>query len=255
MLITDHDRVPSLHLTLPCGATHTVSVEWDGEYGLSLVCTEGIDIHIHAVINHLWQRLRESPIPGLVDLIPTYHTVSILVDPAKWTNQTKETSLTEGLVPQLIQFLQSPQDVIPIAPRKVSIPVCYDATLAPDLLSLAERLDCTPEELIAIHAASSYTVFMLGFSPGFAYMGKVDAKIAAPRHNRPRPRVAPGSIGIAAQQTCIYPSETPGGWQLIGRTPLRTWRPEQASPCTLQPGDEVHFQPISLKEYHLLACA
>ncbi len=189
-----------------------------------------------------------------MDLIPTYHTLSIMVDPAMWTNQTKETSLTEGLAPRVIQLLQSPQDVIHIAPRKVSIPVCYDATLAPDLTSLAEKLDCAPEELIAIHAASPYTVFMLGFSPGFAYMGKVDARIAAPRHNRPRNKVPPGSIGIAAQQTCIYPSATPGGWQLIGRTPLRMWTPEQASPCTLRPGDEVHFLPISLKEYLLLAC-
>ena len=130
------------------------------------------------------------------------------------------------------------------------IPVCYHSSLAPDLHLLAVQLHLTTDELIRIHVATTYRVFMLGFLPGFAYMGPVDQRIVAPRHDRPRSAVPAGSVGIAGAQTGIYPMQSPGGWQLIGRTPLQLFTPHLLPPCLLQPGDEVVMYPISLDEFN-----
>jgi len=253
MYPTNNQSIATIQVSIPQGTLIPVSVEWDGEYSISLVCAAAIEPAIHSAIQYIWQRLRESAIQGLLDIIPAYHTITILLDPEKWNNRTQATSLSAGLVPLLIQRLQTHAKVVSLVTRKISIPVCYHIRMAPDLEALASWADCTPEEVIAIHTNTVYSVYMLGFLPGFAYMGKVDARIAAPRHQRPRKEVPPGSVGIAAQQTGIYPTASPGGWQLIGRTPLRMWMPEHSNPCFLQPGDEVRFYPISLNEYDQLA--
>lgn len=247
--------IVEIEVAVSSGNVIPVTVEWDGAYCISLVCSEVIDAEIHDAIQYFWQLLSNCTIPGLLDIIPAYHTVMIIIDPEKWNNRSEATSLTEELVPKLIQLLQTPSNVVKAIARKISIPVCYDISMAPDLTALANQVGCTTEEVIAIHTDTTYSVYMLGFLPGFAYMGKVDARIAAPRHQRPRKKVAPGSVGIAAQQTGIYPTASPGGWQLIGRTPLRMWMPENSSPCFLQPGDRVQFYPISLSEFHQLESA
>ena len=251
----NNQSIATIQVSIPQGTLIPVSVEWDGEYCISLVCTAAIEPAIQTAIQYIWQRLQESAMLGLLDIIPAYHTVTILLDPEKWDNRSQATSLTEGLIPRLIQLLQTSTNVVNLVSRKISIPVCYHTSMAPDLEDLANRAGCTVEEVIAIHTKTDYSVYMLGFLPGFAYMGKVDARIAAPRHQRPRKEVTPGSVGIAAQQTGIYPTASPGGWQLIGRTPLRMWMPEQSNPCFLQPGDEVRFYPISLNEFNQLATA
>lgn len=251
----NNQTIETIQVRIPSGKSIPVSVEWDSEYTISLVCSEVIETEIHAAIQSVWHCLQQATIPGLLDIIPAYHTLTILIDPEKWNNRSPATSLSLGLIPKLIHLLQTPSINTNLVARKISIPVCYDISMAPDLNSLADQVGCTPEEVIAIHANTTYSVYMLGFLPGFAYMGTVDARIAAPRHQRPRKTVAPGSVGIAAQQTGIYPTASPGGWQLIGRTPLRLWMPEQSNPCLLQPGDEVSFYPISLHEFDQLATA
>ncbi len=137
--------------------------------------------------------------------------------------------------------------------RLVEVPVCYDLEFALDLEALAARAGLERFEVVARHTASDYHVFMLGFTPGFAYMGTVDASLATPRLSTPRTRVPAGSVGIAGNQTGIYPSDTPGGWNLIGRTPLRCWTPDADEPTLFRPGDRVRFTAIDRREFERLA--
>ena len=135
----------------------------------------------------------------------------------------------------------------------IRVPVCYDDDLGPDLVEVARFADISPDEVVRIHAGATYRVFMLGFVPGFAYMGILDSRIAAPRHPTPRLRVPVGSVGIAGVQTGIYPAETPGGWQLIGRTPLKPFDVSRPAPFLFRAGDAVQFEPIARAEYDRLA--
>jgi inhibitor of KinA len=127
--------------------------------------------------------------------------------------------------------------------------VCYGGDLGPDLESVAARAKLTADEVVRLHAGRTYRVFMLGFVAGFAYMGIVDDRIAVPRHSSPRVRVPLGSVGIAGVQTGIYPAETPGGWQLIGRTPVKPFDPSRAEPFLLKAGDAVEFYAIDRAQY------
>jgi inhibitor of KinA len=136
------------------------------------------------------------------------------------------------------------------APRPaVRIPVCYGGDLGPDLPAVAAFSGLRELEVVRRHAAETYRVFMLGFVPGFAYLGIVDQRIAMPRHATPRVRVPSGSVGIAGGQTGVYSADTPGGWQLIGRTPVKPFDPERAQPFLMKAGDAVQFYPIDRAEY------
>ena len=131
--------------------------------------------------------------------------------------------------------------------------MCYGGDLGPDLPSVAAFARLSPDEVVGAHAALDYRVFMLGFVPGFAYMGTLDSRIAAPRHPTPRLRVPAGSVGIAGQQTGIYPMETPGGWQLVGRTPIRPFDLSRPVPFLFKAGDRVRFVPIARAEFERLS--
>jgi inhibitor of KinA len=135
----------------------------------------------------------------------------------------------------------------------VEIPVCYGGEFGPDLAEVARLCALSEEEVIARHAAASYRVYMIGFSPGFAYLGGLDAAIAAPRRATPRTLVPAGSVGIAGLQTGIYPLATPGGWQIIGQTPKRLFLPEREAPCLLSPGDTLRFVPIGAEAFRASA--
>ena len=131
----------------------------------------------------------------------------------------------------------------------VRIPVCYGGELGPDLAAVASFARLPEADVVRRHAAGAYRVFMLGFVPGFAYLGIVDERIAMPRHASPRVRVPLGSVGIAGVQTGVYSAETPGGWQLIGRTPVKPFDPSRDDPFLMQAGDTVQFYPIDRDEY------
>lgn len=126
----------------------------------------------------------------------------------------------------------------------VDVPVCYGGELGPDLPMVAEHAQCSEEEAVALHSAAVYRVYVVGFIPGFPYMARVDPRLALPRRSSPRPNVPAGSVAIAAGQTGIYPAETPGGWHLIGRTPVKPYDPARAQPFLLRAGDRVRFYPI-----------
>ena len=131
----------------------------------------------------------------------------------------------------------------------VEVPVCYEGEFAPDLADVAAFGRCTPADVVALHTSRSYRVYMVGFVPGFAYLAEVDARIAAPRRASPRTAVPPGSVAIAGGQTGVYPSATPGGWNIIGRTPLTPYDPARDDPFLFRVGDEVRFIPISRERF------
>lgn len=135
--------------------------------------------------------------------------------------------------------------------RTVVIPVCYGGEFGPDLEEVARFHGMTEDEVIAIHAQGRYRVYMIGFAPGFAYLGGLSPEIATPRRATPRTHVPAGSVGIAGNQTGVYPLATPGGWQIIGRTPLALFRPHHEEPSLLRAGDIVQFCPITEEQYRM----
>jgi len=241
--------IPSMQITAPNGEVLSVLIEWNGDQSFSLVCREAIDENLHTVIRAIWQVLQIPPLLGITDIIPAFHSITIVFDPLKIARTPNHPTAGEAILHQVMSRLNHLSIHASSSKRQVNIPVCYDASLAPDLITLSAQLSLTPGELVSLHHRKPYSVYMLGFLPGFAYMGILDERITAPRHPRPRTRVPAGSVAIAAQQTGIYPTDSPGGWQLIGRTPIRMFNPLEPNPCFLQPGDEVTFYPVSLKEY------
>jgi KipI family sensor histidine kinase inhibitor len=190
------------------------------------------------------RRVRAAAIAGVRDVVPTYRSVAVFFDPL----HTNYDRLWERLQYEAARV----DDNLPEPRTPLRVPVCYGGELGPDLDSVARRAQMLPEEAIAVHSARIYRVFMLGFLPGFAYMGLVDARLAAPRHSTPRVRVARGSVGIAGRQTGIYPADAPGGWQLLGRTPIRPFDAGRPSPCLFTPGDSVQFVPVDRDEFEEL---
>lgn len=190
----------------------------------------------------LAEHLRHHPFPGFIEAAPAYSSVSIFYDvvEVRRTFPRHRTTLEAMRI-----FLESAIAAVPedstVRPRHVEIPVDFSADVALDLDAAARRTGLTPSSLIEIFLSRTYRVYMLGFLPGFAYMGEVDPRIALPRHTSPRLKVPKGSVGIAGTQTGVYPLESPGGWQIIGRTRFEMFTPNDEPPCPLRAGDEVQF--------------
>lgn len=186
--------------------------------------------------------LLESQTPDwVIEFIPAFTTVTVFYDPLRLNQEQAEQELRR-LISALDEFEAN-------APRIIDIPVCYGGAFGPDLAFVAEHNGLTEEQVIEIHTSGTYRVHMIGFAPGFPFIGGMSEKIAAPRRKSPRLRIPERTVGIAGMQTGVYPIETPGGWQLIGRTPLRLFLPEQDIPSLLRAGDEIRFTKISEAEY------
>lgn len=244
------ETTPVLRVTTPQGHLLPLTIQWQGEQAFSLVAPPAIDTTTHAIIRRLFRQLQHASLSFITDLIPAYHTLTIVFDSKLLFVEKANESPGQQALQQVMQLLSELSLAVKEECRMVRIPVCYHPSVAPDLQALAAYLQRSIDEIINIHTATTYRVFMLGFLPGFAYMGPVDQRIVAPRHDRPRPNVPAGSVGIAGAQTGIYPVLSPGGWQLIGRTPFKLFTPQQLPPCLLQPGDEVVMYPISLDEFN-----
>ncbi|WP_019122173.1 5-oxoprolinase subunit PxpB [Brevibacillus massiliensis] len=203
--------------------------------------------------------LDRQSLPGMVEYIPAYTTITIFYNPMElydWYKSFGPADLEQDscspyqVCCHLIQdrldqaVLESEE-----AGRTVDIPVCYGGELGPDLGEVARLHQLSEQEVIEIHAGGDYLIYMIGFAPGFPYIGGMSERIATPRRKSPRLSIPAGSVGIAGNQTGIYPMETPGGWQIIGRTPLRLFRPEDNPPSLLRAGDRVRFVPISIEEF------
>ena len=205
---------------------------------------ERIDPAVNARAIAAAEALRAAAIPGVRDVVPTYRSVAVYYDPL----------LTdyERLVWRLENTIDAPAPEASIEHARIRVPVCYGGDFGPDLPEIARFARASEAEVIAIHISRTYRVFMLGFMPGFAYMGLVDSRIAVPRRETPRVRVPPGSVCVAGVQTSVHPVEAPSGWHLIGRTPVRPFDPSRRDPFLMKPADEVHFYPIGRDEFDRL---
>jgi len=221
-----------------------------GETALTLDFGNVIAAAINKRVLALFEKLRALKLPFLLDIVPAYASLTIYYDVVQ-VQQLVHDDLTPAHAMEVLleNTLASLEVENYQASRLVNVPVCYSDTYAPDLQALASVKAMTTEEVVALHTAQTYRVYMIDFVPGFAYMGEVNKKIAMPRRDQPRLRVEAGSVGIAGRQTGLYPFITPGGWQIIGRTPLKLFDPHQKEPTLLQPGDEVQFYSITEDEF------
>lgn len=185
--------------------------------------------------------LKASSPTWMIEVIPAFTTVTVFYDPLK--------ALYGTVMSELEELVQQTSEDAATDSRTVEIPVCYGGEFGPDLEFVAEHNGLTPQQVIDIHTSGDYSVYMIGFAPGFPFIGGMSENIAAPRRESPRLRIPERTVGIAGMQTGVYPIETPGGWQLIGRTPLRLFRPEQEIPSLLRAGDKIVFKQISEGEY------
>ncbi len=218
-----------------------------GDSVLLIEFEERIDPVVNARAIALAESIQAAAISGVRDVVPTYRSVAVYFDPLRTDYDALVTALGRHAAGTPTQAVESR--------TPVDIPVCYGGEFGPDLAAVAAYAHLGQAQVVELHAAATYRVFMLGFVPGFAYMGVVDDRIAIPRHSAPRVRVPTGSVGIAGVQTGIYPAETPGGWQLIGRTPLDPFDPNRREPFLLKAGDAVRFRPIERAEYDRLRSA
>lgn len=191
--------------------------------------------------------LDDAAFPWLTEYIPAFTTVTVLYD------INLAASEGEAPVKRVLRELSLLLDGLAVTgnteTRIVEIPVCYGGEAGPDLDYVASCNGLTPEDVIRIHQQGEYSVHMIGFAPGFPYIGGMPPEIAAPRRKSPRLKIPAGSVGIAGEQTGVYPIETPGGWQLIGRTPLALFRPEEEEPSLLRAGDRIVFKAITYQEF------
>ena len=208
-----------------------------------------IDEEINRNVMALFHYWKDRSIPGVMDIIPSYSSLTLTYDAVLIRNQNKISSAFEFMKRKAEDSIKNCDWKKRPPPRLMEIPICYHLSLAPDLKTLAAEKSLSVEEVIQLHSDKTYRVYMIGFLPGFAYMGKVDARIALPRKSTPRILVPAGSVGIAGEQTGIYPLDSPGGWNIIGQTPLKLFDPEKDDSVLLRAGDEVKFTPVSLKEF------
>ena len=222
-----------------------------GDRAILIHVGSAIDEATHRRVRAVCARLTERPIAGVVELVPAYASVAVHYDPARLV----EARPTDGTGPyaQLCTVLSEELSHLDDAPlpaaRVVEIAVCYGGEFGPDLDDVARHCGLSVDEVIRIHSTGDYLVYLIGFVPGFAYLGGLDARISTPRRAVPRSVVPGGTVGIGGDQTGVYPIASPGGWQLIGRTPQQLFVAHRDPPTLMHVGDRVRFRPISANEF------
>jgi inhibitor of KinA len=201
-----------------------------------------------------FQRIRNAAIPGVIELAPAYTSVAVFFDPV---GVVKANGTPDGLFDWLATKIRSALRSVSTrdgrrsstASRTVEIPVCYDSEFAPDLDHVAEHAKISPTEVVDLHSSGEYRAACIGFVPGFPFLTGLARKLATPRRDVPRKEIPPGSVGIGGRQTGIYPLRSPGGWNLIGRTPLKLFDPIKDPPALLRAGDCVRFRTMTREEF------
>jgi inhibitor of KinA len=216
-------------------------IEPAGDAALRVELPARVDVAISARITAMGETVRSRWTDVVKDAVVGYHTLTVYFDPLRVDGRWLEEQLA---------MIASDTVVSPEASQgHVEIPVCYGGDLGPDLADVARSAGCSEQEIVDLHTSRDYRVFVVGFVPGFGYMGPVDPRLALPRRRTPRTRVPAGSVALAGGQTGIYPMETPGGWHLIGRTPVRPFDESRAQPVLFRPGDTVRFRSMSRRDY------
>ncbi|WP_104685348.1 5-oxoprolinase subunit PxpB [Helicobacter bizzozeronii] len=213
-----------------------------GESALLLEFGSEITPQINAQVRHACSVIEQKALQGVLEVVGAYASLLVIYDPlvCSYANLKAELQNLELGMPS------SQEEQVSL----VSIPTCYELGL--DLEFVSQHTHLSPAQIVQKHSGRDYLVYMLGFLPGFAYLGGLDPSLAVPRLAQPRAEVAPGSVGIAHTQTGIYPLKSPGGWQIIGKTPLKLYDPSKNPPVLLQAGDYVRYEPISLEQYQQL---
>jgi len=209
-----------------------------GDNAVVLVFGNIIDEQINKLVHSIFYQLQNDPIPGMTEAVPGYSSLTIYYDVLFIRNKLDKDLSTENIETGDPQVL-------------IKIPVCYDKEYGTDLDFIALQNNIPVEEIIQLHSSATYRVYMLGFLPGFTYMGLVDERISSPRKQQPTP-VEAGSVGIAGRQTGIYPFKSPGGWQIIGRTPWKLFDKGKVNPVLFKSGDHVQFYSITIEEFNYL---
>jgi KipI family sensor histidine kinase inhibitor len=212
-----------------------------GDRGLLLEFGDEIAEEINEKVRRMALAIRSEAVPGIAEIVPTYRSLLVLYDPMNLSviDLKKKLESIEG------GLQQSPFP----EPRLTRIPVVYGGKHGPDLDSVAEYHRSMPDEIVRLHCSRTYLIYLIGFMPGFPYMGELPEELVTPRLKTPRLSVPAGSVAIAQKQTGIYPMDSPGGWQIIGRTPVKMFDPAKDPPACLRMGDRVQFYPINEKEF------
>lgn len=222
---------------------NSVRFLFSGDSALVIEFGNEISVDINKKIRKMMDDIKKENIDGIVELVPTYCSLLINYDVLKIDYST--------LVEKLKTFLNNNLETAEGEEvTLVEIPTLYNDEVGPDLSYVAEHNKLSKEEVIKIHTGTDYLVYMLGFMPGFTYLGGMSEKIATPRLESPRLQIYPGSVGIAGKQTGMYPSMSPGGWRIIGRTPLKLYNPDSDTPVYISSGDYVRYVSISEEEYN-----
>lgn len=237
-------NIPYTYSIFPCGDS-ALTIDFGN------IINDALNVYVLQMFHHI----KQKNLPGVKDVIPAYSSITVVYDVFVIRANNKSTTAFEYMRQTLQTILNETWVVPPITGRLIKIPACYDAALAPDLREMAARKNMQAAEIINLHCSTTYRVYMLGFLPGFAYMGKVNERIAMPRLATPRTKVAAGSIGIAGSQTGIYPFESPGGWNIIAQTPLALFNAAKLQPALLQAGDTVQFYPVTITEFTKIKAA
>jgi inhibitor of KinA len=207
-----------------------------------------IEEEINKRVINLFNHLSQHPLGGMIEAIPAYGSVAIYFDIATLRKRVSpQKKVYEWIRNELHKLMRSNITAVEKSSNLIRIPVNYEE-FGIDLKFISDQKNISPEEIIRSHTSKQYRVYMLGFLPGFAYMGQVEDQIAIPRKPQPQPIIA-GSVGIAGRQTGIYPLNSPGGWQIIGRTPLKMFDKDNDEPCLLKAGDRVEFYSITTDEF------
>ena len=220
-----------------------------GECAVTVEFSRQINSRAGAAAIALAAQLRQRDVAGICEIIPTYRSVTICYDPLIISYKD-----LKRLVASCIRHSHaSAQEGAAI--QRFYIPVCYGGAFGPDLEYIAWRTGLDPQEVVRRHISREYPINMIGFLPGFPYLSGLDASIAAPRLENPREQIPAGSVGIGGSQTGVYPIASPGGWRLIGRTPVRLYDPHRNPPVLYRAGDRIRFCPVSEQEYHEIEAA
>ncbi|HET9418553.1 MAG TPA: 5-oxoprolinase subunit PxpB [Chthoniobacterales bacterium] len=203
--------------------------------------------------------LEATQLPGVIELAPAYTTVAVFYDPTSAVEagapHDDVFGWYERRIRDALKSVARVRDRGPAQPRRerpVEIPVCYDTEFAPDLNDVARHAGRSTQEVVDLHSGAQYRVHCVGFTPGFPFLGGLDPRVATPRRSTPRKEIAAGSVGIGGAQTGIYPVKSPGGWNIIGRTPLRLFDPQKDPPALLRAGNRVRFRAITREEFDRL---
>lgn len=220
-----------------------------GDRAVTIHFGNDIQQHIHQQVKTLTEYLETEPFHGMLEVSPSFTTVTLFYEPTK----IEVTTPNQTPYDEVVKILTSKVSNLTISniqtSKTVTIPVCYGGEYGPDLQDVANYHQLSQQQVINIHSNQEYLVYMIGFAPGFPYLGGMSKKIATPRKATPRLTIPAGSVGIGGEQTGVYPIESPGGWQLIGRTPLQLFQQDAKQPSLLKAGDTVRFKPITPQQF------